>query len=110
MLFGRVEWGPLAGVITCKVLMQAASDLLRGRPKSAWLSWSGHVTRRDGLSKFIPHGTLETGRRHSMPAEEMLNGRVGVDVPIHSRTAHDSLQQNNNNNLEEAGSLLNCPW
>ena len=29
MLFGRVEWGPLAGVITCKVLMQAASDLLR---------------------------------------------------------------------------------
>ena len=60
--------------------------------KKRKLTWVGHNTRHDNLSKTILQGTWGWGgggRGVPWSAEEMLGGqRHRVDVPVHARTAH----------------------
>ena len=59
------------------------------------LSWFGHVTRHDSLSKTILQGTLEGGRRRGRQRMTwMLDGQhQRVYIPAHAGIAHKGLLQ-----------------
>ena len=53
------------------------------------LAWFGYVSRHDSLSKTIPQGTLEGGRRRGRQKKQFQR----VDIPAHARTAHKGFLQ-----------------